>query len=48
MNEKTKKLVDLLENLISKMQDEDFDNEDKKFFLDEAIKVLTKIWDLNK
>lgn len=38
----------LLKSLTDKMLDDDFDNEDKAFFAEEASKVLARILDLNK
>lgn len=38
----------LLKSLTDKMIDDDFDNEDKTFFAEEANRVLAKILDLNR
>ena len=46
--ERTQKLNEMLQDVISKIQDDDFDNEDKAFFVEIGTKILARIADLNK
>ena len=46
--EQTKELQEMLNGWVKRIQDPDYDNESKKVYYDEAVKVLSKILDLNR
>lgn len=41
-------LKEMLNGWVERIQDPDYDDESKKVYYDEAIKVLSKILDLNR
>lgn len=46
--EQTKELKKMLSGWVERIQDPVYDNESKKVYYDEAVKVLAKILDLNR
>lgn len=46
--EQTKELQEMLNGWVKRIQDPDYDNESKKVYYDEAVKVLARILDLNR